>query len=221
LLRSFSSQTWQQGGFRGPANCCHCALRAVPAHWRGTSVDLAGRRPGPPSVLVRPYASVCGRAAPWGGPRCPDWHERARARGRRHLVRRNRSWWRQDRLDRDAARLHGDPRPPRLDRRETRDADRRRRGRRRRRTERRRRPLAAVRLLRASQDRRRPGLRRSVAVPAGAARRSDAGCTATARACRGARRRDSGRTACSCTRRCGGFSGRGSHDRSARRGVRR
>jgi hypothetical protein len=132
----------------------------------GTGVDLAGRRSRAPSVLVRPRAPVCRRPAPRRRSRRPERHERPRARRRRRQLCRHGADRRQDRLDRDALRVHGDACASGLGRGRAGGARRRRRGRRNGRAERRRRPRRSVRVLRATRDRRGSGLPRSTGVPA-------------------------------------------------------
>jgi hypothetical protein len=174
---------------RDPANRCRRALRARPAHIRCAGLDLARRRVCAPSLLLRPCAPVCRRAAPRRRPPGSERNRCAWAGRRRRHVRRHGADRREDRLDRDAVRVHRDARSSRVDPRHARDA--RDRGRRRRdgRPERRGRPDGAVCLLRPSGDRGGPGLRRPPGVPAGATRGRGVGDAAGGRrrACRDAR----------------------------------
>jgi hypothetical protein len=184
LLPSFSSQNWQQGGSCVSANRSLHVLRARTAGIRGTGLDLAGQRSRSPFVLVRPSASVRSGTAPWRRPGRSLGRGCRRPDGGRRVVRGHRAWWRQDRVDRDALGLHGDARPPRLDRCRARGADEGRGRRRHRRAERGRRPSRAVRLFRRSCDRAGSGLSRSADVPAPACRTQPARTAAGERASR-------------------------------------
>jgi len=144
---------------------------------------VARRRPRPPSFLVRSGAPVCGRTAPRRRSRRAGGDERARAHAGRRHVRRHRADRREDGVDRDAARLHGDAGPSRIVRRpagSVRDGGRRRRHGR---DERRRRPRGPVRLLRPAHDGAGAGLRRPARVLAGAARCGRPGPRTATRLC--------------------------------------
>jgi hypothetical protein len=192
---------------------------------------MARGRARPSSVLVRQRAPIRGRAAPRHRYRRTGGSGRARNGERCRDVRRHCADGRQDGVDRDAVRLHRHTRAPRLDRRESRRVCRGGRRCRRRRSEWRCRPRRAVRLLRAAHDGRRPGLRRSAGVLAGAAchcracpaARSCTGCGAGRRAVAASRRPvGSGSAAVrACCRRAGGGSRRLGRPRagSARRGI--
>jgi len=159
---------------------------------------MAGRWSRPAAVLVRPCAPVRGGSTPRRRPGRTDRLGGARAGERRRHVRRNRAERGQDRLDRDAVRVHGHARPSRLDRRAARSA--RHRGVRCRdgRADRRRRRRGAVRLLRRAGDGRGSGLCGSADAPARTPGRRDAraarGAPARAARHRRARGRDAGRT---------------------------
>jgi hypothetical protein len=199
-----------------PANRCRRALRARPACIRCAGLDLASRRVCASSLLLRPCAPVRRRAAPRRRPRGSERDRCACAGRRRRLVCRHGADRREDRLDRDAVRVHRDARASRVDRRQARDACDRGRRRRDRRPERRGRSGGAVCLLRPSGDGRGPGLRRPADVPAGATRGRGAGGAAGAgrRVCRDAR---ASRYACAGGRRARGFCGRDSGGAGSRR----
>ena len=165
MLKSRRSQNWQQGGIRA-ASCC-LARVCVRAPGVGSArVDLAGRRTGSAAFLVRSRASLRGRSAPRRRSRRPRRYPSARSDRGNHLVRGNRADGREDRFDRDAARVHRHARSPRLDRCEARRARRRRLGRGNRRPERRAGARRAVRLLRSAHHDRSAGVRRSDGLPA-------------------------------------------------------
>jgi hypothetical protein len=197
---------------RDPANRCRCAVCARSARICGAGLDLARRRACAPPLLLRPCAPVRGRAAPRRRPRRSEWNQRARTCEGCRDIRRHGSDRREDRLDRNAVRVHRDARAPRLDRRQARGARDRARRRRHRGAERRGRSGGAVRLPRPTGHGRGPGLCRSAHVPAGATlgRRADGATRADRRArCRAhargrARRGAGGRRARGS---CGGHSG--------------
>jgi hypothetical protein len=167
LLWSLRSQNWQQGGIRA-ASCC-LARVCVRAPGVGSAcVDLAGRRTGSAAFLVRSCASLRGRSAPRRRSRRTRRYPGARSGRGNRLVRGNRADGREDRVDRDAARVHRHTRSPRLDRCEARSARRRRLGRGNRRPERRAGAHRAVRLLRSAHHERSAGVRRSDGLLAGA-----------------------------------------------------
>jgi hypothetical protein len=128
---------------------------------------VAGRRARAAPVLVRPRPPIRRRPAPRHRHWCSHRHRGRGSGERRRVVRRNGADRRHDRLDPDTARVHGDARSSRLDRRAARRL--RRGGRRRRdgRAQRDRRPVRAVRLCRRSPHRRRPGLRGSTRLAPG------------------------------------------------------
>ncbi len=169
MLRSRSSQNWQQGGSRAATRCpTHLRVRASRLGCVG--VDVAGRRTGSAALLVRPCAPVRSRPAPR--------HRRGRLErepgacsgtGCRLLCRNRADRW-QDRVDSDTVRLHGDARAPRVDRSWPRSARRRGQRRRNRRPERDRRARRAVCVLRRAHDERRAGVRRPACGPAAACR---------------------------------------------------
>jgi hypothetical protein len=131
-------------------------------------VDLARRRPGTATVLVRPRASLCGGTAPGNRSRSTDRPPGARTGRGRRFVRGHCAHGREDGLDPDLFGLHADARASRLDRRPAWSARGRGGGDRHRRPERSGRSHRAVRLLRRPHHDRRPGLRRSTVVAAGA-----------------------------------------------------
>jgi hypothetical protein len=178
MVVRFSNQATRR--LRVPPIRCRCALRLSPVCVCSAGLDMAGRWSRPAAVLVRPCAPVRGGSTPRRRPGRPDRLGGARAGERRRHVRRNRAERGQDRLDRDAVRVHGHARPSRLDRRAARSA--RHRGVRCRdgRADRRRRRRGAVRLLRRAGDGRGSRLCGSADAPARTPGRRDA------RAARGA-----------------------------------
>jgi hypothetical protein len=129
-------------------------------------MDVAGRRPRAATVLVRSSPSVCGRSAPWRRLGCPGRHASRRAGDWCRLFRRSSPDGREDHLDPDPARIHGNAPASRLDRGSPRLARRGGSDCRNRRSERCRRSLRSLRLLRPARDERSTGLRRPTAVPA-------------------------------------------------------
>ena len=193
MVVRFSNQATRRP--RVPPIRRRCALHPAPACVCSAGLDMAGRWSRPAAVLVRPCAPVRGGSAPWRRPGRTDRLGGARAGERRRHVRRNRAERGQDRLDRDAVRVHGHARPSRLDRRAARSARHRRLRCRDGRAERRRRRRGAVRLLRRAGDGRGSGLRRSADVPARTAGRRDVRATPGAPARAACHRRARGRAA--------------------------
>lgn len=145
-------------------------------------VDVAGRRPRAPGILVLARRPLRGRAAPRR--RCRRWCRRPGSRpSRRHgQLRRHRPFGRSNRDDPDRRRLRGHARPPWLDRRRPRLERLRGCGRRHGRSERGGGAQRAVRPPRSSCRVRRRGLRRPARVAAApAARRTAAGRSARGR----------------------------------------
>ncbi len=159
MLWSLRSQNWQQGGIRA-ASCCLARVCVRAPGVGGACVDLAGRRTGSAAFLVRSCASLRRRSATRRRSRRPRRYPGARSCRGNRLVRGNRADGREDRFDRDPARVHRDARTPRFDRREARRARRRRLGRGNRRPERRAGTHRAVRLLRSAHHERSAGVRR-------------------------------------------------------------
>jgi hypothetical protein len=151
----------------------------------GGRLDLAGGRPGPSSLLLRPGRPARPGQAPRRRRRRRARVGRARAGGRPRHVRRHRPDERQDRDDRDGRRLVGDARAPRLHRR---DEGRDGRGGRRRRDNRSGRRAGHSRAAcppRPPANRRRVRLRRPARLSPGAARRTARRHDACARRWRG------------------------------------
>ena len=146
------------------ASCCLARLCVRAPGVGGARVDLAGRRTGSAAFLVRSCASLRGRSAPRRRSRRPRRYPGARSDRGNRLVRGNRADGREDRFDRDAARIHRHARSPRFDQREARRSRRRRLGRGNRRSERRAGTRRAVRLLRSADHERSAGVRRSDGV---------------------------------------------------------
>jgi hypothetical protein len=171
-------------------------LRGARLPGSGARLGLARARPGPAAVPAR-RQPLRGRAA--SGHRHRRVRRDAGARSGRwlHLLRRNRSWRRQDRVNPEPGGLHGDPAAPRGRERASRRLDwggcRRRDGR----SERYGRGGGALRPPRRPSQRRPKWVSRSAALPA------------AARACAGAGRECSGGPASARARAARGTSGAG------------
>ena len=173
---------------RVPANRCRRALCARLTHVGCAGLDVARRRSRAPPVFFRPCTPVRRWTAPRRGSRRADGRRGARAGAGRGLIRRDGPERGQDRLDRDAFWLHGDARPPWLDRREARRAGQRRCGRRHGRAERRGRLGRSVRVLRGPPHVGRAGLRRPARSATAATGRRGAERRGAARERRGTRK---------------------------------
>lgn len=155
-------QNWQQGLGVGGGAGSRARVRAGVRR-----LELARRRPGPPSVSGR-GRSVPGRTAPWCGHRGALGRRRARACERRGRVRRVVAARGARPDDPHRGGLLDHAHPSRVHRRQSRHGGRGGRGGRHRRPERRGRARRAVRAPRDSGDGRASRLPRSIEPPTGA-----------------------------------------------------
>jgi hypothetical protein len=147
-----------------PVRACSRARRRA----RGECLDLAGRRAGVATVLLRPRPAIRGRAASRPGHRRRRGCDGGGSGRRSRDVRGDRAHQWQVGHRRDCRRIRRDAHTPRIDHRSKGRDSRRRRRRRDNRTERRPRGERALRPPRHPARRRRAGLCRPGRIPAGA-----------------------------------------------------